>query len=123
MEVTAIEATCHPRSPLLRVPGQLHARSLWHQYGSSSQLPRKRKEPLLTGEGFAALWAVYLLQYPLFLAEQNVERQVLRTQCRRLEAQHYSLSVTAERLSHSMAVRLSRERGPWTRVQEGEEVT
>lgn len=40
----------------------------------------------------------------LGLAEQNVERQVLQTQCRRLEAQHYSLSLTAEQLSHSMAV-------------------
>uniref|UniRef100_A0A8C0FWA1 Gse1 coiled-coil protein n=1 Tax=Bubo bubo TaxID=30461 RepID=A0A8C0FWA1_BUBBB len=30
-------------------------------------------------------------------------RQVLQTQCRRLEAQHYSLSLTAEQLSHSMA--------------------
>lgn len=38
------------------------------------------------------------------LAEQNLERQVLQTQCRRLEAQHYSLSLTAEQLSHSMAV-------------------
>ncbi|XP_019327071.1 PREDICTED: LOW QUALITY PROTEIN: genetic suppressor element 1 [Aptenodytes forsteri] len=35
--------------------------------------------------------------------EQNLERQVLQTQCRRLEAQHYSLSLTAEQLSHSMA--------------------
>lgn len=38
------------------------------------------------------------------LPEQNLERQVLQTQCRRLEAQHYSLSLTAEQLSHSMAV-------------------
>lgn len=29
---------------------------------------------------------------------------MLQTQCRRLEAQHYSLSLTAEQLSHSMAV-------------------
>ncbi|NXG62419.1 GSE1 protein, partial [Hemiprocne comata] len=40
---------------------------------------------------------------PWALAEQNLERQVLQTQCRRLEAQHYSLSLTAEQLSHSMA--------------------
>lgn len=44
----------------------------------------------------------------LLFAEQNLERQVLQTQCRRLEAQHYSLSLTAEQLSHSMAV----SRGP-----------
>lgn len=29
---------------------------------------------------------------------------MLQTQCRRLEAQNYSLSLTAEQLSHSMAV-------------------
>lgn len=40
----------------------------------------------------------------LLFPEQNLERQVLQTQCRRLEAQHYSLSLTAEQLSHSMAV-------------------
>lgn len=43
-------------------------------------------------------------------SEQNLERQVLQTQCRRLEAQNYSLSLTAEQLSHSMAV--SRPRPP-----------
>uniref|UniRef100_A0A8C9LB88 Gse1 coiled-coil protein n=1 Tax=Pavo cristatus TaxID=9049 RepID=A0A8C9LB88_PAVCR len=42
--------------------------------------------------------------YQEHIEEQNLERQVLQTQCRRLEAQHYSLSLTAEQLSHSMAV-------------------
>ncbi|XP_040838204.1 genetic suppressor element 1 isoform X2 [Ochotona curzoniae] len=41
--------------------------------------------------------------YQEHIEEQNLERQVLETQCRRLEAQHYSLSLTAEQLSHSMA--------------------
>lgn len=41
---------------------------------------------------------------PLPFSEQSLERQVLQTQCRRLEAQNYSLSLTAEQLSHSMAV-------------------
>uniref|UniRef100_K7G425 Gse1 coiled-coil protein n=1 Tax=Pelodiscus sinensis TaxID=13735 RepID=K7G425_PELSI len=41
--------------------------------------------------------------YQEHIEEQNLERQVLQTQCRRLEAQHYSLSLTAEQLSHSMA--------------------
>ncbi|XP_006888929.1 PREDICTED: genetic suppressor element 1 [Elephantulus edwardii] len=40
--------------------------------------------------------------YQEHIEEQNLERQVLQTQCRRLEAQHYSLSLTAEQLSHSM---------------------
>lgn len=37
--------------------------------------------------------------------EQSIERQVLHSQCRRLEVHHYNLSVTAEQLSHSMGVR------------------
>ncbi|NXQ28234.1 GSE1 protein, partial [Alaudala cheleensis] len=41
--------------------------------------------------------------YQEHIEEQNLERQVLQTQCRRLEAQHYTLSLTAEQLSHSMA--------------------
>ena len=41
----------------------------------------------------------------LVLPEQGVERQVLQSQCRRLEAQNYNLSLTAEQLSHSMGVR------------------
>lgn len=41
----------------------------------------------------------------LFFLEQSLERQVLRDQCRRLEAQNYNLSLTAEQLSHSMGVR------------------
>ncbi|XP_077166089.1 genetic suppressor element 1 isoform X3 [Paroedura picta] len=40
--------------------------------------------------------------YQEHIEEQNLERQVLQTQCRRLEAQHYSLSLTAEQLSHTM---------------------
>uniref|UniRef100_G3TVR3 Gse1 coiled-coil protein n=1 Tax=Loxodonta africana TaxID=9785 RepID=G3TVR3_LOXAF len=40
--------------------------------------------------------------YQEHIEEQNLERHVLQTQCRRLEAQHYSLSLTAEQLSHSM---------------------
>lgn len=54
------------------------------------------------------LWPLYTenVSTSLVFSEQNLERQVLQTQCRRLEAQHYSLSLTAEQLSHSMAVSL-----------------
>lgn len=38
---------------------------------------------------------------------------MLQTQCRRLEAQHYSLSLTAEQLSHSMAVSWGFWGGTW----------
>ncbi|KAG7473547.1 hypothetical protein MATL_G00097040 [Megalops atlanticus] len=40
--------------------------------------------------------------YQEYIDEQSIERQVLHSQCRRLEAHHYNLSLTAEQLSHSM---------------------
>ncbi|CAJ0958336.1 unnamed protein product [Ranitomeya imitator] len=42
--------------------------------------------------------------YQEHIEEQNLERQVLETQCKRLEAQHYNLRLTAEQISHRMAV-------------------
>lgn len=48
------------------------------------------------------------ISLPLSLSERGIERQVLHSQCRRLETQNYTLSLTAEQLSHSMAVRTSR---------------
>lgn len=58
------------------------------------------------GEHSPGLWPLHTgnVSASLVFSEQNLERQVLQTQCRRLEAQHYSLSLTAEQLSHSMAV-------------------
>ncbi|XP_068117688.1 genetic suppressor element 1-like [Hyperolius riggenbachi] len=47
--------------------------------------------------------------YQEHLEEQNIERHVLETQCRRLEAQHYNLSLTAEQLSHRMADLMSQK--------------
>ncbi|KAG5270112.1 hypothetical protein AALO_G00188860 [Alosa alosa] len=40
--------------------------------------------------------------YQEYIEEQGIERQVLQSQCRRLEAHHYNLSLTAEQLSHTM---------------------
>ncbi|KAJ3593907.1 hypothetical protein NHX12_006240 [Muraenolepis orangiensis] len=45
--------------------------------------------------------------YHEYIEEQSVERQVLQSQCRRLEAQNYNLSLTAEQLSHSMGELMS----------------
>uniref|UniRef100_A0A4W5QGU7 Genetic suppressor element-like domain-containing protein n=1 Tax=Hucho hucho TaxID=62062 RepID=A0A4W5QGU7_9TELE len=45
--------------------------------------------------------------YQEYIEEQGVERQVLQSQCRRLENQHYNLSLTAEQLSHSMGELMS----------------
>ncbi|KAM4017561.1 genetic suppressor element 1 isoform 2-T2 [Anomaloglossus baeobatrachus] len=47
--------------------------------------------------------------YQEHLEEQNLERQVLETQCKRLEAQHYNLSLTAEQISHRMADLMSQK--------------
>lgn len=44
------------------------------------------------------------LGFFFFISEQNIEREVLHSQCRKLEAQHYNLSLTAEQVSHSMGV-------------------
>lgn len=41
----------------------------------------------------------------LLSIEQSLERQVLQSQCRRLETQNYNLSLAAEQLSHTMGVR------------------
>uniref|UniRef100_A0A8C7C806 Gse1 coiled-coil protein n=1 Tax=Oncorhynchus kisutch TaxID=8019 RepID=A0A8C7C806_ONCKI len=41
--------------------------------------------------------------YQEYVDERCMERQVLHSQCRRLETQNYTLSLTAEQLSHSMA--------------------
>lgn len=45
--------------------------------------------------------------YQEYVEEQSLERQVLQSQCRRLEAQNYNLSLTAEQLSHSMGELMS----------------
>lgn len=47
--------------------------------------------------------------YQEHIEEQNIERQVLETQCKRLEAQHYNLSLTAEQISHRMADLMSQK--------------
>lgn len=45
--------------------------------------------------------------YQEYVEEQSLERQVLQSQCRRLEAQNYNLSLTAEQLSHTMGELMS----------------
>lgn len=45
--------------------------------------------------------------YQEYIEEQTLERHVLQNQCRRLEAQNYNLSLTAEQLSHSMGELMS----------------
>ncbi|XP_067854235.1 genetic suppressor element 1 isoform X2 [Heptranchias perlo] len=47
--------------------------------------------------------------YQEYVEEQNVERQVLQAQCRRLETFHYNLSLTAEQLSLSMSELLAQK--------------
>uniref|UniRef100_A0A673HWR9 Genetic suppressor element 1-like n=1 Tax=Sinocyclocheilus rhinocerous TaxID=307959 RepID=A0A673HWR9_9TELE len=40
--------------------------------------------------------------YEEYMEEKSIEQQVLQSECRRLETQHYNLTLTAEQLSHSM---------------------
>ncbi|KAK7117861.1 hypothetical protein R3I94_023170 [Phoxinus phoxinus] len=40
--------------------------------------------------------------YKEYMEERSIEHQVLQSECRRLETQHYNLTLTAEQLSHSM---------------------
>ncbi|XP_051975182.1 genetic suppressor element 1-like [Xyrauchen texanus] len=40
--------------------------------------------------------------YQEYIEERSVEHQVLQSECRRLETQHYNLTLTAEQLSQSM---------------------
>ncbi|XP_052399939.1 genetic suppressor element 1 [Carassius gibelio] len=40
--------------------------------------------------------------YEEYMQERSVEQQVLQSECRRLETQHYNLTLTSEQLSHSM---------------------
>ncbi|KAM4614303.1 genetic suppressor element 1-like isoform 4-T6 [Discoglossus pictus] len=47
--------------------------------------------------------------YQEHIEEQNLERQVLETHCKRLESQHYNLSLTAEQISHRMADLMSQK--------------
>lgn len=48
------------------------------------------------------LLTVFVYFFPL--AEWSIERQVLHSQCKRLEAQNYNLTRTAEQLSLTMGV-------------------
>ncbi|XP_052452855.1 genetic suppressor element 1 isoform X1 [Carassius gibelio] len=40
--------------------------------------------------------------YEEYMEEKSMEQQVLQSECRRLETQHYNLTLTGEQLSHSM---------------------
>ncbi|KTG06872.1 hypothetical protein cypCar_00042575 [Cyprinus carpio] len=40
--------------------------------------------------------------YGEYMEEKSIEQKVLQSECRRLETQHYNLTLTAEQLSHSM---------------------
>ncbi|XP_045149723.1 genetic suppressor element 1 isoform X2 [Echinops telfairi] len=66
--------------------------------GDDEEEEEEEEAPRRKWQGIEAIFEAYQEH----IEEQTLERQVLQTQCRRLEAQHYSLSLTAERLSHSM---------------------
>ncbi|XP_061138943.1 genetic suppressor element 1-like isoform X1 [Syngnathus typhle] len=57
------------------------------------------EEPPRKWKGIGAIFEAY----QEYVEERSVERQVLHSQCKRLEAQNYNLSRTAEQLSLTMA--------------------
>eukprot|EP00063_Salmo_salar_P007530 XP_013982365.1 PREDICTED: genetic suppressor element 1-like [Salmo salar] len=63
----------------------------------------EEEAPVPRWQGIEAIFEAY----QEYIEEQGVERQVLQSQCRRLENQQYNLSLTAEQLSHSMGELMS----------------
>nr|XP_033796591.1 genetic suppressor element 1 isoform X2 [Geotrypetes seraphini] len=72
---------------------------------SEDEEEEEEEPPRPKWQGIEAIFEAYQEH----IEEQNLERRVLQSHCRWLEAQHYSLSVTADHLSHSMA-ELQREK-------------
>lgn len=73
---------------------------------SSALMPEENNVPFQLCSYFdffytSTLTCVYLCVF----TERDIESQVLQSECRRMEAQHYHLSVTADQLSVSMGVR------------------
>ncbi|XP_053556990.1 genetic suppressor element 1 isoform X3 [Bombina bombina] len=66
---------------------------------SDEEEEEEEEPPRPKWQGIEAIFEAYQEH----IEEQNLEKQVLETQCKRLEAQHYNLSLTAEQLSHRMA--------------------
>uniref|UniRef100_G3PTY9 Gse1 coiled-coil protein n=1 Tax=Gasterosteus aculeatus TaxID=69293 RepID=G3PTY9_GASAC len=64
---------------------------------------REASAPASKWQGIESIFEAY----QEYVEEQTLERQVLQSQCRRLEAQNYNLSLSAEQLSHSMGELMS----------------
>lgn len=86
-------------------PMEMDRESEMEESDDSEDEDEEEEPPKPKWQGIEAVFEAYQEH----IEEQNVERQVLQTQCRRLEAQHYSLSLTADQLSHSMAELLNQK--------------
>ncbi|CDQ93927.1 unnamed protein product, partial [Oncorhynchus mykiss] len=103
----------HPHTHSIQHP---HPHSIQHPHSHAHPLPQPngqhcpphphREPPGAREEQWQGIEAIFEA-YQEYIEEQGVERQVLQSQCRRLENQHYNLSLTAEQLSHSMGELMS----------------
>ncbi|XP_010776752.1 genetic suppressor element 1-like [Notothenia coriiceps] len=67
------------------------------------QEEEEEEAPVSKWQGIESIFEAY----QEYVEEQGLERHVLQSQCRRLEAQNYNLSLTAEQLSHNMGELMS----------------
>nr|XP_055048232.1 genetic suppressor element 1 isoform X1 [Misgurnus anguillicaudatus] len=108
----------HPPPGLQRAVNKLPQT---HTNGHSSHMPTRHESPgvrqdLSAEEGvstdeddeeesFSPKWKgieAIFEAYEEYMEERGLENQVLQSECRRLETQHYNLTLTAEQLSQSM---------------------
>uniref|UniRef100_A0AAY4B4J9 Genetic suppressor element-like domain-containing protein n=1 Tax=Denticeps clupeoides TaxID=299321 RepID=A0AAY4B4J9_9TELE len=103
----------HPQTnghSLLPAPGRDPSRAQEEQSGEDSEEEEEDDEdedvsPAPRWKGIEGIFHMY----HEYMEERCIEQQVLQSQCRRLEAQHYSLSVTAEQLSHKLGELLAQK--------------
>ncbi|KTF91449.1 hypothetical protein cypCar_00007561 [Cyprinus carpio] len=102
LQTTPGRSKPHPHPPSLQPNGQHCPPHPSHQELSTEESEEddtEEDEPTTSRwQGIEAIFEAY----QEYAEEQSIERQVLHSQCRRLEAHHYNLSLTAEQLSHSM---------------------
>ncbi|CAH2324111.1 Hypothetical predicted protein [Pelobates cultripes] len=88
-----------------RAPRQQDTSSEEETSDEEDEEDKTDEQPRPKWQGIEAIFEAYQEH----IEEQNLERQVLESQCKRLEAQHYNLGLTAEQLSHRMAELMSQK--------------
>ncbi|XP_030621139.1 genetic suppressor element 1-like [Chanos chanos] len=84
-------------------PGAQH--EVWDEEDSSDEDDEEEQGSSSRWQGIEAIFEAY----QEYMEERSIEYEVLQGECRRLEVQHYNLTVAAEQLSHSMAELLAQK--------------